>query len=222
MRKFWIFTAASAILLALAASSQAQQISGDYVETRSADVYTGYCFANSEAGLTGNEAILGWRVRKGEWDGVNLEGLSVVGVVRANATLGDPFGNPFPAKAVLIVDNRASEAQRAALVSLAQCMSDGLLDRVVSVEVAPISFEMEGGHSGRASLAAGNFAGVETRAISDKDHVCGNEAVYYQPLVQMDHAMPAVAELDRYSGPGLGESWRLSGKRSAFVGSFSH
>jgi hypothetical protein len=30
------------------------QISGEYVETRSADVYTGQCFANGEVNLVGN------------------------------------------------------------------------------------------------------------------------------------------------------------------------
>ena len=79
------------LALALPAAAQAAQIQGDYVETRSADVWTGPCFANAETGLTGREAILAWRVEKGAWNGVPLDGLSVVGVVKASATLGDPF-----------------------------------------------------------------------------------------------------------------------------------
>ena len=63
--------------------------------------------------------------------------------------------------------------------------------------------------------------GIETRMIGKKDHLCGNEEVYYQPLVTMNHAMPAVAELDQYQGPGLGVRWTVHDKRSAFVGSFS-
>lgn len=38
----------------------ASSITGDYVEIRSCDVYTGPCFANGEMGLTGEEAILTW------------------------------------------------------------------------------------------------------------------------------------------------------------------
>src|SRR5262245_32571308 len=114
MRRLLITGAACAILLALSATGNAQQIYGDYVESRSADVYTGFCFANSEVGLTGDQAIMAWRVEKGQWDGVTLDGLSVVGVVKANATLGDPFGKPFPAKAVVIVDEKATSAQREA------------------------------------------------------------------------------------------------------------
>jgi len=33
--------------------------------------------------------------------------------------------------------------------------------------------------------------------------------------------MPAVAVTDTYRGPGLGESWDMHGKRSAFVGTFA-
>ena len=51
-------------------SMAAQEIRGDYLETRSADVYTGQCFANGEVNLVGNEAILAWHVRTGGWDGV--------------------------------------------------------------------------------------------------------------------------------------------------------
>ncbi|HEU4387671.1 MAG TPA: DUF1326 domain-containing protein [Blastocatellia bacterium] len=224
MRKFWFTVSASTVLLALAVASQAQQISGDYVETRSADIYTGYCFANAERGLAGNEAILGWRIREGDWNGINLAGLSVVGVVRANATLGDEYGNPYPAKSVLVVDERADQAQRAALVEFARSMGGQLFANVARVEPAAISLDVigNGGHATNATLVAGSFAVVKTRAIMAKDHICGNEEVYYQPLVETTHAMPAVADIDRYSGPELGVSWNVSGKRSAFVATFNY
>ena len=98
----------------------AQEIRGDYMETRSADVYTGQCFANGEVNLVGNEAILAWHVRNGSWDGVSLEGLTVAAAVKANGTLGDPYESPYPAKAVLLVDDQASAQQQAALVHFAQ------------------------------------------------------------------------------------------------------
>src|SRR5438105_4418149 len=97
-------------------SMAGQEIRGDYLETRSADVYTGQCFANGEVNLVGNEAILAWHVQTGEWDGVPLQGLNVAAAVRASGTLGDPYESPYPAKAVLLVDDQASAQQRAALV----------------------------------------------------------------------------------------------------------
>src|SRR5574341_822850 len=96
-----------ALALLLAAPAFAQ-VSGDYVEFRTADVYTGPCTANGEVNLTGQEAVLGWRIDNGRWGNVQLDGLSVVAVVRANATLGDAFADPLPAKTVFLVDERAN------------------------------------------------------------------------------------------------------------------
>src|ERR1700685_1304699 len=76
-------------------------IKGSYVEFRNADVYTGPCFAMGEVGLTGQEAVLAWHIAEGEWSGVSIEGLNVVAVVRASATIGDPYANPLPARAVM-------------------------------------------------------------------------------------------------------------------------
>jgi hypothetical protein len=210
-----------AVIFVLVAPAVAQQISGDYIETRSADVYTGQCFANGEVGLTGNEAILGWRVRHGSWNGVALDGLSIAAAVRAKATLGDPYENPYPAKAVLIVDDQATPAQRAALQAFAGHMGGRLLENVEKVVAAPIELAMSPEHHGRALLRAGQFAVVETRAINENDHLCGNEVTFYPPLTATAHAMPAVALVDQYQGPSLGETWLAHDRRSAFVGTFA-
>jgi hypothetical protein len=223
MRRLWLSAAVVAVVLTMSAVGSAQQIRGDYVETRSADVYTGACFANAEVGLVGNQAIMAWKVSEGQWEGTTLDGLSVLGVIKAHATLGDPFADPLPARSVLIVDQNASPEQRIALISFARAMAGDLLKNSVRVEVSPISVEImhDGGHYGRAIVHAGSIAGIETRSIGSKDHLCGNEVTYYPPLAQMSHAMPAVALLDEYTGADLGVSWTLRDKRSAFVGSFS-
>src|SRR2546422_8758291 len=66
------------LALILLASPLSAAIRGDYVEVRSVDVYTGPCFANAEVGLTGDQAILAWRVKEGSWQGVKLDGLTLV------------------------------------------------------------------------------------------------------------------------------------------------
>jgi hypothetical protein len=211
-------------LFLLATAAQAQQIYGEYVETRNADVYTGHCFANSEIGLVGDQAILAWRVQKGQWDGIKLDGLAVVGVAKASGTLGDPFRHdPYPAKAVLILDERATAEQRAALRSFAQAMAGELFKNIVRTEVAAISLELEyhGEHPLAARVEAGTLAAVRTRMLTDRDHICGNEQTYYPPLAPTSHAMAAVASLDQFRGEGLDVSWTLREKRSAFVGHFA-
>jgi hypothetical protein len=124
MRRTLSILAVSISLIALSAVANAQQIYGDYVETRSADVYTGACFANSELGLMGDQAILAWRISKGSWNGVSLDGMSVVGVAKASGTIGgEQYNEVNPAKAVLIVDDRATNEQRVALKVI--CAVDG-------------------------------------------------------------------------------------------------
>ena len=209
------------VLVLLCLPLAAQQIRGDYLETRSADVYTGQCFANGEVNLVGNEAILAWHVQSGTWDGVPLQGLTVAAAVRAKSTLGDPYENPYPAKSVLLVDEQATEQQRAALVKFAKYMGGELLKNVEQVFPVPMELVVSAEHHGAAMLRAGQFVTVKTRSIGDKDHLCGNEVTFYPPLTQMAHSMPAVALTDSYRGPGLGVSWDLHGKRSAFVGTFA-
>ena len=207
----------------VASAASAGKLRGDYLETRSADVYTGFCVANSEVGLTGDTAILAWKIKEGSWNGVALDGLSVVAVTKASATLGDPFHNPFPAKSILIVDSRASTEQQAALAAFAQSTAKELLANVVKTEVAPIVLEMgDGSRHGYASLNAGSLAAIETRPFEHRDHLCGNEDVYYPPLTELQHSMPVYTLNDEFSGKGLGVTWKLNGKCSSFMGHFSY
>jgi hypothetical protein len=195
---------------------------GEYIEARTADVYTGPCFANSEVDLVGNLAVFGWHIAGGEFQGVNLDGLSVVGVVKANSTLGNVNGNPYPVKSIVIVDEKATPEQRVALKAFAQRMGGDLLQDVVRVETQPIEvkFQNDNLHSGNATLTAGSLAKIQTRAINATDHLCSNEETWYQPLNKTDHAMPAVALAHSFSGKGLNTTWSSPDKRSAFVGSF--
>src|SRR5947207_8100659 len=89
-------------------------VRGQYVEARTCDVFTGACFANADTGLTGKNAVLGWKVQSGAIGGTRIDGLGVVAVVAARETLG--LKQTAPGKAILIVDQNATETQRTALV----------------------------------------------------------------------------------------------------------
>lgn len=208
--------------LGLAAGIPSRTIYGTYVEARNADVYTGPCFGNAEAGLVGELGVFGWKVDKGSWKGVDLAGLSVVGVVRAKRTLGDVYESAYPVKSVLIVDSRANLEQRVALQSFAKRMAGDLLQDVTRVEYQPIEMQFENNdvHSGKAVLTAGTLAKIQTRAINSGDHICSNEEMWYQPLTKVSHAMPAYSLAHEYKGDGLDAKWDVPGKRSSFVGNF--
>ncbi len=166
-------------------------------------------------------SLLAWHVQAGSWDGVSLDGLTVAAAVRAQATLGDPYADPYPAQAVLLVDEQANPQQRAALANFVRQMGGELLRHVERVIPAPMELVVNHERHGVALLRAGQFATVQTRSIGDQDHLCGNEVTFYPPLTDLAHAMPAVALTDSYRGPGLGVDWELHGKRSAFVGTFA-
>ena len=225
MRPFLCYTLFVSSILAPAAhagSLAPTSIQGAYVEARSADVYTGPCFANGEAGIVGKRAVLGWKIEKGSWQGVPLDGLAVAGVVLASDTLGYVLGNPYPVRSVLIIDERADAEQRLALKAFAQRMAGDLFSNVVRVEYAPVRLEIGGDdiHAAQAKLLAGELARIETRALNDGDHICTNEEVWYRPLTSLDHAMPAYTLAHSFQGKGLGTQWNLPGQRSAFVGRF--
>ena len=216
----------TAMLLAAAlpafAAKQTPSLSGDYLEVRSCDVFTGPCFANSEMGLSGKEGILVWSVREGAWNGIALDGLTVIAVVRTDATLGDQRYQPRSGKAVLIVDGRATVPQRAALADLARTMSGKLVAQVIEVKTANIETKIGTcAKSGCASVKAGSLVEITTRCFAEKDHVCGNEDIYYPPLTEVGQAYPAFTELAAFKGSGLNLTWEATGQRSAFLGTFS-
>jgi hypothetical protein len=218
------------LLLALAglcgaANRPVTDLKGNYVEARTADVFTGPCFANSEVELVGNLAVFGWRIDQGSWEGVALDGLSVVAAVKASSTLGDQFHSAYPVKSYLIVDQKASIAQRSALQQFAKRMAGDLLQDIAGISALPIEFKVEGDsiHEARVSLTAGTLAAVRTRALNTGDNHCSNEVTWYPPLTKLDHAMAAYALDHRFAGTSdkaLNGSWWSPEKRSAFVGTF--
>ena len=217
MRKVLVLSS----VLVLACGLYAQQIRGDYVESRSTDVYVAQCFANGEVGLTGNQALLAWHVEEGAWHGVKLDGLTVAAAVRAHATLGDPYGDPYPAEAVLMVDDTASPQQRAALIALAKQNGGRLLENVVRVEYVPVMLDVPADpQRGGAILRAGKLATLITRPLNHHDHICGNEVNFYPPLTDVSNAVSAVALTDEFRGEGLGAEWSAHGRRSAYIARF--
>ena len=193
-------------------------ISGSYVETRSAEVFAGPCVANSEVNLVGDEAILAWHVSQGSWQGVPLDGLGVAAAVKAKGTIGAPDTNPYPAKAVLLVDERGTPEQRQALLNFAHTRAGRLLDEIVAVEAVPIQYQER--EHGAVLFTAGDKLRVETRTMQQGDHLCGNEGLCYLPLTSLSHSMPVFTLMERFTGQGLGATWSISGKSSSFVGNF--
>ena len=197
-------------------------IKGNYLEVRSCDIYTGPCFANAEMGTTGKEAMLVWNVKEGSWQGTSLDGLSVIAVVRTDATLGNMKYEPRSGKAVLIVDEKASPSQQEALKSFAQSMAGKLISEVAAVKTSDIEAKIGAcAKSGCAAVKAKGLIDIATRCFGDEDHVCGNEDIFYPPLTDVSEPMPAYTEIAVFNGKGLNATWQFTGQRSAFLASFA-
>ena len=69
-------------------SSAGTSVSGKYVEARTAEVFTGGCIMGSEADTVGKQAVLAWKVDRGSYNGISLDGLSVVAAAGRRRNLG--------------------------------------------------------------------------------------------------------------------------------------
>ena len=101
MRKLLAAWCGSLLLLSSSVASAAG-IQGDYVEARTADVFTGPCFSNAEVFIYGNQAVMAWKVNQGSWKGTDLSGLCVAAAVRGTTTFSED--SPRRPTTVLIVD----------------------------------------------------------------------------------------------------------------------
>lgn len=122
------------LLVITVGSVRGADLQGDYVEARTADVFTGPCISNAEVFITGSQAVLAWKVNQGTWKGTDLSGLCVAAAVRGTTTFSED--QPEKAAAVVIVDEKATPAQRDALVQLAQEMGGARLNHLVAVRTA--------------------------------------------------------------------------------------
>lgn len=223
MIRIFTSTAMACLITGVAFAGTAKEsIHGTYMESRTCDVYTAACFANSEVGLNGKEAILAWKVDEGSHKGVKLDGLTVSAVVRANATLGDKSATPYPAKAIVYVDQDATPAQKDALVSLAKDLGEGLVSDVVRVESTPIVMNADNcGGDTCATLKVGEVAEIAARCLHSEDKKCGNDNAFYGPLTDISNAMAHFTQYEMFSDTGLGVNWNDAGRRGTYVGTFS-
>src|SRR5437879_3153470 len=124
MKRALLLVAVS-IVLTVPLMAAGYSLSGVYVEARRAEVFTGGCLMSSEAATTGRQAVLAWKVDRGSVNGVSLDGLVVVAAVVGDKNLGiHEIGGEKPvSRAALFVDDRASAAQRTALLGMAKKLS---------------------------------------------------------------------------------------------------
>ncbi len=192
-------------------------VTGQYVEARTAEVFTGGCVMGSEAETLGRQAVLAWRVDRGTVNGVPVDGLSVVAALVGDKNLGlhEIGGGKAVVKSALYVDDRANPAQRIALVALAHDLTTSI-GTIVSVTPAPIQFA----DAGREIHVATSNIALDVNKEMSHDPTCGAQ-LWFHPLAAVDEATMGVADQNSFNGSMLGTKWSDPNKRSAFFGTFS-
>ena len=205
-------------LLFLAAVLPAQQpsvVAGDYIEDRSNKVYGCYCEWSGERVTGGKEAILGWHVRSGEFQGVSLAGLRIAAVVMAESTLS---AGSAPRRSLVFVDASAPSEQRQAGELWLRTTHKELLGDVAGVHPIAIEFLREGE---RASLRIGEMAKVELRKARPAEDALQGAVLWYDPLVPMTESTLGTTLNTRYRGQEFTKNWDLRDTGiSGYFGSF--
>jgi hypothetical protein len=218
MKKIALTVALSSLTIATLAARPAS-VTGTYVEARTAEVFAGACVMNGEAATTGREALLAWKIDRGQVNGVSLDGLAVVAALAADTNLGihEIGGESTPARAAIYVDARANAAQRQALVAMVRSLSGNLIGTVVQETAAPIEFA-DNGHVITVSTDTVKLA-VEKHLNHDPS--CGNKQ-WFNPLTKVDHAEMGNTDRNEFSAGALCTKWSDPNKRSSFFGTFSY
>lgn len=210
--------AAAFIALAATPLLAGGRLTGSYVEARTAEVFTGGCIMGSEAETMGKEAVLAWKVDRGSFNGIALDGLSVVAAVAGDRNLGiqEIGGDKATVRSTVFVDQRANAAQQLALVAMASDLASATLGTIVNVSPAPIQFA-----DGEAEVAvATGPVTLEVSKHAAHEETCG-AMQWFHPLAIVDDAEVGLTGKHSFLGTGLGTKWSDPNRRSSFFGTFS-
>lgn len=205
--------AAAAGVLAVQAGAAAP-VTGDYVESRSANVYVGACHHEGEITTAGRNAVMAWRVDSGEFRGVSLKGIQAVAVVAADRNLSLEGARR---RSVLYVSETASPEQRDAFVALLKERAGPALGEMVAVKTAPVSFR------GDSKAYAVEVKGVASmQAAKTPGQLCCKQPyeVWGKPLVPLAKTSVGYCVQTQYDDRGLLQAWKATDQNNVFWGEF--
>lgn len=197
---FGILAAMGGLLLA----AQAQTVEGEYIEDRSNHVYGCYCEWSGESVTGGTEAILGWRFTRGAFDGVNLAGVRAVAVIRGEGTLSQGSAARV---SVLILDRRASTAQREAAAGWLTRQFGPLLGEVIERRVHDIEFSRS---AERARLKVAGLISMEVRRARPAEDSLPGATLWYDPFIPLVESVLGTTLHTAYQGEQFNRKWDKS------------
>lgn len=204
----------AASLLASGAKA-APAVTGDYVESRSANVFVGACHHEGEVTTAGRNALLAWNIKDGSANGVDLKGVQAVAVVAGDRYLGLPEAKR---RSVLYVSDRATAEQREALAAFLKERAAKALGEVVAVKSAPVAFDASG------DQYRVHVAGVAQMKIRKQTgELCCKQPyeTWGKPFVPVAAAKAGYCLGVEYKDNGLLQAWSATDQNNAFFGQFS-
>ncbi len=185
----------------LAFARQPGEIRGDYLETRSNQVYGCYCEWSGQAITAGREAILGWAFWTGEYRGVDLAGVKVAAVIVGQSSLSATTG---PRSHVLFFDLSTSKDQQQAAQAFLMEEYGDLLGKAIAVRVMQVEIRE---NPDEVHLAAGDFVSVSMRKAKLPEDAMKGAQLWYDPFVKLTESTLATTLGSRYMGPEFDLTW---------------
>ena len=195
----------------------AWELSGSYFESCNCEAACPCVFLGPPT--TGEcTAIVGWHIDDGDYEGLSLDGLNVALAVHAPGHMAETQW-----RAALYLDDRASEAQHAALAGIFSGSAGGHpavlgahIGEVLGVASAPMTFEAD--RSSRA-LRVGEVVDVRINAMAGQGE--RQVTIANHPLaVSPGHELVA-ARSDHFRFTDHGYEWELS-DRNGFFSPFTY
>lgn len=216
MKKLIVLTTIALIFASgIAIATNTPSVKGEYLEARSASVYVGACHFGAEYVEGGKEATLVWNIQSGNWNGVILDGLTIVAVISAKDNLAI---DTKTRKSVLYIDENATSEQQAALSNLLTTKHTDVLGDIVAKQIAPISYSKEGT---KYDVTVGKVL-----ELSVNRYPCANctqpHQIWYETLTEVKDAIVGKSEVYQYKDTHLPVNWQQGdATNNVFVGSFS-
>lgn len=190
-------------------------VTGEYVESRSANVFVGACHHEGEVQTAGRNAVLAWNISNGEFRGVSLKGVSAVAVVAGDRYLSLPG---VKRRSVLYVDAAATAEQRSAVEAFLRVKAKDAIGEVAAVKSAPISFDSRGDMY-RVQVAGAAYMKIRKQT----QELCCKQPyeTWGKPFVPVAGARAGYCVGVEFKDGSLLQAWSATEQNNSFFGSFA-
>ncbi|MCB9898380.1 MAG: DUF1326 domain-containing protein [Planctomycetes bacterium] len=189
-------------------------VRGRYVEARSAAVFAGACHFNGEVGSQGRDAILGWHLVDGSWDGVALAGVDIVAAVTSSENLRDGAART----SVVYLDASLDDETRSAAEGWLRARQPETVGEILTVRDTDVHVSTA---DGNFVLVAGDRIELVGETLPDRSCCKIPESVWYEPLASgLGQPLVGNASVCRFAGDLALPAWSHTDQNNVFVSCF--